>query len=213
MGERMAGLDFIRQWIEANYFSRRWYAWTSKGAVDKFRPVVLNEVGDIDKSMIPATLDALAVTGNMTVGGTLGVTGATSGSTASYTGAVAASSFAAMASGAMLRLSDTATNGYAKYRTGTVDVADSGEIALPDTVALLIIINWSDGKVGLFSIAYNYNACILVSDPGDAFSVTKDTASKINVYYDSASGGYTLQNKRGATKTIAVHIMGAAASF
>lgn len=63
---------------------------------------------------------------------------------------------------------------------------------------LVVVANSQDGQIAMFLCGGgNVDE---VSDPGNVYSKTKDTASSNNLYYDSGSGEYRLQNKTGATR-------------
>lgn len=81
----------------------------------------------------------------------------------------------------------------------SVDTAMSG---------LLVVTNVTDGTVGVFVM--RGTAVTELSDPGSVFTITKDSASSVNVYYDGATTRMKLQNLLGATKTFSLQFLGTA---
>ena len=73
------------------------------------------------------------------------------------------------------------------------------------TNGLLFIVEVANANVAIFNVRGGNNAVIEVSDPSSIASITKDTASSLNVYYDS---GYKVQNYRGFTSTVVIVGMG-----
>lgn len=61
---------------------------------------------------------------------------------------------------------------------------------------------WDDAAEGIAQIYCFYGSTSITNVTGGLFSGTKDAASKINVYYESGTGKYRLQNKFGSTKNI-----------
>lgn len=66
---------------------------------------------------------------------------------------------------------------------------------------LMIINDHNNGAVGVFTLGGNVVTAI---SAGANFSTVKDTASKLNLYFDSPSGLYRLQNNRGATIPVGI---------
>lgn len=79
-------------------------------------------------------------------------------------------------------------------------------------LGMLFIANSTDGYQAIFELQAGANATAEISDPHTIYSVTKDAAGSINVYYDAAGAsgaGYYLQNKRGGSRTIRLVLLGA----
>jgi len=67
---------------------------------------------------------------------------------------------------------------------------------------MILISNASGGATALFVVGGG--VVVKVADGSNAYSTTIDTASKLNLYYDSGSGEYRLQNKLGSTATLSI---------
>ena len=87
-----------------------------------------------------------------------------------------------------------------------VTVADNAVLQGPATaIGTLTIALGTDNNVGVF-ILTSAGAPVEVSDPGTFFSVTKDTASSVNVYYET--GAYRIQNLRGGARAMRILLIG-----
>jgi len=64
---------------------------------------------------------------------------------------------------------------------------------------LVIVTNNTDGGVGLFTCGGG--VVVKVADGNSVYSVTKDTSSKNNLYYDAGSNEYRLQNSNATSRT------------
>lgn len=64
---------------------------------------------------------------------------------------------------------------------------------------LVIVVNTTNGGAGLFMCGGGVVA--EVADGSSTYSVTKDTGSSTNVYYDAGSGQYLMQNNTGGSRT------------
>ena len=100
---------------------------------------------------------------------------------------------------------DTDTNFALKFTSLARTVANGGIIALESSVYLLMIIN-GNGEAGLFMIRGAINTVSEMLESATVFSATKDTATSINVYYDS---GYKLQNNTGGSRDVLLFRFGA----
>jgi hypothetical protein len=112
--------------------------------------------------------------------------------------------------------------------TYDITLADWGTLMSPEGISMantdvlfmgtsrqgeLTIINVEDQRQAKFLLygAGNVTVEMTAFDPSDNFSITKDTASKINVYYDAAGAsgaGYYIQNNRGGTRTVRSLLIG-----
>lgn len=71
-----------------------------------------------------------------------------------------------------------------------------------------LVLNFSSSGVGysIYSVGAQYYDPTEISDPQNKFTVTKDSASSINIYRDAgAANALTLQNKTGAPQTISLN--------
>lgn len=64
---------------------------------------------------------------------------------------------------------------------------------------LVIVANQVGGQIAMFLCGGG--VVVEIADGGNVFSKTKDTASSTNVYYDSGSGEYRMQNNTGSSGT------------
>jgi hypothetical protein len=79
-------------------------------------------------------------------------------------------------------------------------------------VGRFTVVNVNNGGYGDFAMRGTVNATVEMADSLTAFSITKDTATSINVYYDAAGSsgaGYYLQNNIGSSRTVRVLLIGA----
>ncbi len=67
---------------------------------------------------------------------------------------------------------------------------------------MVLISNAAGGATALFVMGGGQ--VVKVADGSSAFSTTKDTSSKLNLYYDGASTEYRLQNNSGSTATLSI---------
>jgi len=64
---------------------------------------------------------------------------------------------------------------------------------------LVVVLNTTNGGVGLFLMG---GAVVVeVADGSNTYSVTKDTGSSTNIYWDSGSSQYLMQNNTGGSRT------------
>lgn len=95
-----------------------------------------------------------------------------------------------------------------------VSMANDAVLFLGSTsVGMLFVSAGTDNRVCQFSIGGASNLISLDLGPSTIFTVTKDTASRINVYYDAVGdgtngAGFYLQNKRGGTRTMRATLIG-----
>jgi hypothetical protein len=98
------------------------------------------------------------------------------------------------------------------YIGTTITLADSATSTDPLSIgakaAILVISLGTDGDVALISARGGaILACTIIhAQRSGSFSVTKDNAGDLNMYYES--GAFTIQNKRGASRTITVTRIG-----
>lgn len=120
---------------------------------------------------------------------------------------VQASSIAAMNGGMTVT-----TNYSSALTTGTLVTNDAQSVLTAtaiflgaNTIAGMFVVQDNASVNAIFSLNGSNNSTSEVADPLANFSVTKDTAGSINVYYDAAGAsgaGYYLQNTRGSTRSI-----------
>lgn len=95
----------------------------------------------------------------------------------------------------------------------SIDAANGTTLSLANTfvyqfsstsvfTGMVLISNATGGATGLFVMGGGQ--VVKVADGSGAFSTTKDTASKLNLYYDGASTEYRLQNNSGSTATLSI---------
>ena len=94
---------------------------------------------------------------------------------------------------------DVDSAGAVMLASTAVAMADNEVKSLPSFIGVYLIVDFTNGNVAMFALRGGVNATQEVFDPSGIFSVTKDTASMFNVYYET---GYKLQNKRGSTKSV-----------
>jgi hypothetical protein len=93
-----------------------------------------------------------------------------------------------------------------------VPVANSGLLYLGASKIGRLVITGSGNELGQFQLNGTGNSTSASTDNNSTTSATKDTASRINVYYDAAGAsgaGYYIQNLRGGTVTIRALLIGA----
>lgn len=96
--------------------------------------------------------------------------------------------------------------------TGRVQVAVDGVISLGTTLeGFLFVVADEENAGAIIHFRGGGQATDEVSDPAGIFSVTKDTASSINLYWDAGNARYELQNKRASTITVHMLAPGALA--
>jgi len=101
---------------------------------------------------------------------------------------------------------DTDAAGALGFKATSVVVANAAFLTLGNIHGLLFVIDVSSGNVALFNLKGAYNATQEILDVSNRFSVTKDTATSINIYWD-ASGIYVLQNSIGSSRTLTLYEM------
>jgi hypothetical protein len=69
-----------------------------------------------------------------------------------------------------------------------------------------------DDYVARYAVTSHSNVVTEISDPSNKFSVTKDTASSFNIYWDAGSSTYKMQNNMGGTVEVRYIINGRAYS-
>lgn len=92
------------------------------------------------------------------------------------------------------------------YATGTIVFLGTAPIGQ------LTVVNVENGGYGVFALRGAVNAAVEMADSLGAFSITKDTPTSVNVYYDAAGAsgaGYYLQQNVGATRTLRIVLIGA----
>jgi hypothetical protein len=101
------------------------------------------------------------------------------------------------------------------FRNTIASIADNGtDTATPLTTLsgmMIVIYNGSSGfrRTGVFIFeAYGLGATWVMSDVASVFSAASGTASKVNIYYDGASG-VGIENKTGETiSNISIIVLG-----
>lgn len=81
---------------------------------------------------------------------------------------------------------------------------DLGGIAMQG----MLFITESEGLSAQFYLKGTYGSTSEVSDPSGAFSITVTTASSTNIYWNAGTSTYRLENKRGASRTYRVLLVG-----
>ena len=95
------------------------------------------------------------------------------------------------------------------YHGGThvsLDTATTS-IICDNTFSGVIFVTTSEDVSGIYALYGPTNTTAEIADPAGFFTVTKDTASRWNIYYES--GNYLIQNTRGSTQSISIFKIGA----
>lgn len=144
------------------------------------------------------TLNTASATGNVTVGGTLGVTGQLSGGNASFTGDISQIPRAGYLGGSFVQNVSLADNATATLScVGAIGGQDgpTGHIYIANTIG---------GSSGAIFWVQGTNIAEITGN--SSWTTTKDTDTKYNIY---AEGGYfVLQNMAGATRNLPVVFVG-----
>lgn len=103
---------------------------------------------------------------------------------------------------------DTLASAALRFRSISLTLADSATVQLGGTAlnGILFVALTGDAYGALFYLRGGAVAAYEMLDPSGLFSATKDTASSLNIYYESSN--YTIQNKRGSSKTLMLFFMG-----
>lgn len=118
-------------------------------------------------------------------------------------GGAATAGYAAHVRGS-LKLGDSAAARY--YPNATFTVAQNAVLSLgATTFAVGMMLNTTDGTATMFILRGSANLVNLFGT-GGAFSTTAGTASNINIYYSAGNSRYEVENKYGATRTLAMHL-------
>ena len=99
---------------------------------------------------------------------------------------------------------DADASGIIQLKATSITLADSAFLTIGNIHAVLFIVDVSSGALGIMYCRGAYNATQELLDVSGRFSVTKDTATSINVYWDAA-GNYVLQNKIGASRILTIY--------
>jgi len=104
---------------------------------------------------------------------------------------------------------DFVTGGPINQKTISIAATDPTVVTLPidDTASVFLMLTDSRGKVAIVAVNSASNTTTLVHNDG-TFSTTQGTASKLNVYYDSGSTSYKLENKTGTSRDLYVQAFG-----
>jgi len=81
--------------------------------------------------------------------------------------------------------------------------SDATAIISANTATGILFISSSEDVSAVFSLMGPTNQTRELLDPDGFFSVTKNTASSYNIYYET--GNYYIQNKRGLTTTVSIY--------
>ena len=81
------------------------------------------------------------------------------------------------------------------------------------TMTGVITVTTSAGDSALFAIAGAAHTVAEISDPGNKFSTTLNTATSTNVYWDAGSARYQIQNKSGGSLNYSIMLLGAYEGF
>jgi hypothetical protein len=95
----------------------------------------------------------------------------------------------------------------------SIDAANGTPLTLANTfvyqfsstvvfTGMILLSNATGGATALFVVGGGVVA--KVADGSNVYSTTKDTASKLNLYYDAGSGEYRLQNLTGSSATLSI---------
>lgn len=150
-----------------------WFEWlhhaiTSNGAVDAYRPVLLDDTGKLDDSFMPTAINSLYVG----TGGDSGIS---------------------IYDARLLRLKGTGWN-----------LTASATYALPDKLfGILFLLHGTSGHAWVGLLRGGANSVLQWwATAAGIFDTTKDTADRINIYYDAGTSKYTIQNTKAATQTL-----------
>ena len=88
-----------------------------------------------------------------------------------------------------------------------IDVDGVAKLGGPNQLGL-VFVTVSTGNNAIFSFRGGLSTLAIVSDPDSAFSTTKNTGSKINVYWDAGNNRYEIQNKLAGPIEVYVQRMG-----
>ena len=73
------------------------------------------------------------------------------------------------------------------------------------TFGIMFVTESNTGHSGIFAIRGGYNNVVEIAESGTGFTITKDAAGSVNIYYDT---GYKIQNKTAATVSLYMTIIG-----
>lgn len=91
-----------------------------------------------------------------------------------------------------------------RYQTS---LTNNQDIAFPNfTAGVFIVTDVTNNYCAIFQLRGAANAVVLVSDPSAKFSITANTAGRINLYYNA---GYRLQNLSGGTIGVLMAVLNA----
>lgn len=109
-----------------------------------------------------------------------------------------------------LTFSDTGDGDTASIRVQSeTNLADITKVALADVNGLVIVINETEGTVGMFEFDTVNNAVVEISDVSTTYTTTEDNDTTVNVYWDAVNARFELNNERGAARTFKVFYLAA----
>lgn len=109
-----------------------------------------------------------------------------------------------------LTFSDTGDGDTASIRVQSeTNLADITKVALADVNGLVIVINETEGTVGMFEFDTVNNAVVEISDVSTTYTTTEDNDTTVNVYWDAVNARFELNNERGAARTFKIFYLAA----
>lgn len=109
----------------------------------------------------------------------------------------------------ILTLGDSGDNNIVKIRpAASVAIAADAYITIPTTVGLVLVNNASSGYSALFMLRGTGGVVYEVADPGGVFSVAAATDNSVNLYWDTGSSTYRLNNTFATSRLCSIVILG-----